>query len=787
MSTRLSRSAVARLCAMALAVSAMQAASLSAAQPRPYIFGTGHFLARWAGQPWSYDLQAMDKMVEMGATAVWVDFPWAAMEATPGVYDFAYADHQIDAAEARGLQMFAFVGTTPEWARAFTNLPPHRTPPAEQYLPAFNAFHTALAARYAGRVTYYQFWNEPSGCGWVNNGCSNGSDCTLFTLWQKRAYDALKLGNPDCVVSAGGFDGNPANYVQCMYSNGGGAGFDAISIHPYASGGNGGPGTSGEAIDYSDLTEVRGVMVNNGDAHKKIWITEYGWNTTDEPRRAADQLELLTELKKPEYDYLFFAKNLVLNDWDDADPARDFCCYGLTSADFTPKPAYFTFRDFDKAFPDNVDFAADVTVGTAPLAVNFTDLSGVAGASAWHWAFGDGATSDQQHPSHIYLLDGTYTVSLTVTGDAGPIILERIDYIRVGVITAIVNPSFEDPFGFLNGWSSCLAGGSSIKHNPSTHTSVPRFHDGDNSAGMSSARVGNDLGAGAIWQQVAVVPGRTYRVSCWGYITTEGSEYLDDVMELRVRDGDDSPLTCAGNGAAITASSTLLAHQPGTPGAWHELAGEVTPTQPVITVIAYWKFAGTVWVINSMHLDDFVIVPVDEPLELLSAAARKTHDTAGPFDVDLPLTGEGVEGRLGGPEQVVMTFSDTFAAIDGTLDCSEVTLSAGSCAGVAAAGADLVIDVADLPPTGCITVTVAGIASGGGGLASPAEVSWRLLPGDHGGDGTVNIVDLNGVKTSLFQPVDAGTFRADINADGVINIVDLNDVKSRLFNTASCP
>jgi gliding motility-associated-like protein len=39
------------------------------------------------------------------------------------------------------------------------------------------------------------------------------------------------------------------------------------------------------------------------------------------------------------------------------------------------------------------------------------------GATAWQWNFGDGNTSNQQHPSHRYANLGTYTVQLTVTND----------------------------------------------------------------------------------------------------------------------------------------------------------------------------------------------------------------------------------------------------------------------------------------------------------------------------------------------------------------------------------
>lgn len=33
---------------------------------------------------------------------------------------------------------------------------------------------------------------------------------------------------------------------------------------------------------------------------------------------------------------------------------------------------------------------------------------------SWHWDFGDGDTSDEQNPSHLYADDETYTVCLTV-------------------------------------------------------------------------------------------------------------------------------------------------------------------------------------------------------------------------------------------------------------------------------------------------------------------------------------------------------------------------------------
>jgi PKD repeat protein len=64
------------------------------------------------------------------------------------------------------------------------------------------------------------------------------------------------------------------------------------------------------------------------------------------------------------------------------------------------------------------DFSASPLEGLVPLMVNFVDHS-VGGATSWLWEFGDGKTSTQQNPTHVYVLPGTYTVSLTVSNSHG--------------------------------------------------------------------------------------------------------------------------------------------------------------------------------------------------------------------------------------------------------------------------------------------------------------------------------------------------------------------------------
>jgi len=57
-------------------------------------------------------------------------------------------------------------------------------------------------------------------------------------------------------------------------------------------------------------------------------------------------------------------------------------------------------------------FSANATVGSAPMAVAFTDASGPAPYHRW-WTFGDGSSSTDANPVHTYTKAGTYTVNLT--------------------------------------------------------------------------------------------------------------------------------------------------------------------------------------------------------------------------------------------------------------------------------------------------------------------------------------------------------------------------------------
>ncbi|HUX57154.1 MAG TPA: PKD domain-containing protein [Bacteroidales bacterium] len=87
----------------------------------------------------------------------------------------------------------------------------------------------------------------------------------------------------------------------------------------------------------------------------------------------------------------------------------------------------------------DLGFSADLRNGLPPHGVQFTNESQTP-IEIWHWDFGDGYTSTQRDPYHIYLVDGNFDVTLRA-GSAifGFAHITKYEYIIVGV-RVIIDP-----------------------------------------------------------------------------------------------------------------------------------------------------------------------------------------------------------------------------------------------------------------------------------------------------------------------------------------------------------
>ena len=76
------------------------------------------------------------------------------------------------------------------------------------------------------------------------------------------------------------------------------------------------------------------------------------------------------------------------------------------------------------------DFSADTTIVGIHDTINFTDLS-ANNPTSWEWDFGDGNTSNIQHPSYFYNIVGDYSVKLKVTNKYGTDSKNKTNFISV--------------------------------------------------------------------------------------------------------------------------------------------------------------------------------------------------------------------------------------------------------------------------------------------------------------------------------------------------------------------
>ena len=113
---------------------------------------------------------------------------------------------------------------------------------------------------------------------------------------------------------------------------------------------------------------------------------------------------------------------------------------GVYSVKLTASDAYTSISHTKRNYitvviTPHADFSADKTKGITPFTVKFTDLS-TGSPTGWNWDFGDGVTSREQNPTHIYTTSAgsstsRYTVTLTATNANGSDEDKKLDYITV--------------------------------------------------------------------------------------------------------------------------------------------------------------------------------------------------------------------------------------------------------------------------------------------------------------------------------------------------------------------
>jgi len=260
---------------------------------------------------WQEEIADRDLKLVQDAGFRWVkqEFAWREIEGSgKGAFDWSRTDRVMDQIDAHGLKVIARLGVQPAWAGGGY---PEVGPPTN--MQDFADFAAAVATRYKGRVDAYQIWNEPNlAREWGNRPPSP----VEYTEMLKIAYQTIKAIDPYPIIISAGLAPTTRNddvarpdthFIQGMYDAGAKPYFDALGAHGagFASPPETDPAevarTPGLANPgdfkpennvpeelrrvycFRHVEDVRAIMVNNGDADKKVVLLEFGWTIDPRP------------------------------------------------------------------------------------------------------------------------------------------------------------------------------------------------------------------------------------------------------------------------------------------------------------------------------------------------------------------------------------------------------------------------------------------------------------------------------------------------------------------------
>ena len=341
--------------------------------------------------------------------------------------------------------------------------------------------------------------------------------------------------------------------------------------------------------------------------------------------------------------------------------------------------------------PPTADFAAS-TDTTCNGEVVFTDLS-LNGPAQWSWDFGDGNTSNLEHPTHTYTSSGLYTVSLSVSNNNGSDVATFTDLIYVDLpatpvgsgtvicangpatLTATGTGGDLDWYDAATGGNYLHTGGSYTTPNLTTTTSyfVEEYIPGPS---QNLGPIDNTFGGGGIFNGdqhlvfdcTSPVTLKTVKVyadgagdrhielrNSAGSVIEAKTVYIPDGEQVITLDMDIPIGTDLQLGTQQNSNQALFRNNSGTNYPYTVGGGEVTITQASPGTGYYYFFYD--WVIESpgcKSLRTEVIATVD-------SAADATINTVSPLcSVDSPVSlsaaesggtwsGNGVSGNTFDP------------------------------------------------------------------------------------------------------------------------------------------
>lgn len=348
-------------------------------------------VANFVGQ----NIQPLPSLISrIKATWVKQEVLWRDFEPVQGQINFAALDPIIDALEAENLSILLTVTTAPTWARSMQE----ENGPPDNY-EDYAIFVGALAARYAGRVDAYEIWSEPNiRSRWKSVIHPIGAEAYLDLL--RLAFNAVKAADPNAVVVSAGLAPTGFNdalnseagdvevnavddrvFLSQLYQGGLPEFVDAVGAHPmgWANPPDAVCCTAAEGVTthfesptfyfLNTLQDYRQIMTQNSDGDTPIWVTKFGWGTSEDLGQADEINIFMTYTSLDEQAQyitrafeigatLGYIGPMFLYNLNGCQTLGNYsvesCYYALIGSSGVPRPAYAALEAMMQAAPTAV-------------------------------------------------------------------------------------------------------------------------------------------------------------------------------------------------------------------------------------------------------------------------------------------------------------------------------------------------------------------------------------------------------------------------------------------------
>ncbi len=266
---------------------------------------------------------------EAGVTNVRVRLRWQEIEPQRGQYNWRATDRFLRFLADQGLRPVCLLADIPAWA--------NEAIPSPQLYTDVGRFSFAIVTRYRGLVQHWEFLDTPEGRQTAPRPFTR--EPRVYQQMLRAFSENARRANPAVRIATGRLKPEQAPFLSALYAAGGKPYFDAVTLHP-----NSAP----NGLDFDWIDRCRNLMLNNNDAAKTVWITEWGWTIPpDQPDSLSEaqhaRLIRNTLISMQARPYITQASYQIFNSTAGADRSRRL--FSLLSSTLIPRAGYAAFRE----------------------------------------------------------------------------------------------------------------------------------------------------------------------------------------------------------------------------------------------------------------------------------------------------------------------------------------------------------------------------------------------------------------------------------------------------------